>query len=749
MKIKSRFSKFSLLLISGRQLLLAITFILFVNHAKSSELPVIIQGRILSAETSEPVANAVIEIVGQKIYATSRNDGSFLIGPINQSKFRIKITHLAFQEKLIDMELKDEQDKKLVIYLLPKTLNLSAVVITDNKSTDIVDELQEYNVKVSGRELHQKLGQTIAQTLKNEAGLAMRSMGPAPSRPIFRGLGQDRIVITENGNKTIDLSATSPDHAVTIEPFLSERIEVLRGPKILTKSSTSIGGIINVVNEEIPEEIHNTIHLSAGTYFESVNNGWLASIKGGVPINPFQINFNLSRRKTLDLNTPIGVLKNSSSENFTGAIGTSFVKDKNFLGGAYKFYNLDYGIPGGFIGAHPFGVNIKINKHKFSSASKIKLSERDQSINFDYSYDYYRHKEFEHSGLIGSEFRIITNSGRISYELNNGGSFKSGEAGISIEHRDFEIGGYVFTPPSYSLNLSTFLYGDFHFNKFNVDAGLRLSYDLIKPKTEKVSRRIGLIRKREFLNLSASVSVIYQISDIVYLGTNLSRSTRVPTIEELFSEGPHLAAYSYEVGNPDLNSEHGWGVEFFVYHKFEKLDFNLNAFYDYLNSYIIPRNTGTINYQTFLPIYATSGVNARIFGFEGAVKVKLIDKIYFQSSVSQTTGEFVDTKKPLPQIPPLKGLNQIYYSSEKVLLGISNEWAASQKRVDEFESPTAGYGIVNLYGQYILTINKLISVFSINLDNLFNKEYRNHLSRIKSIYPEPGRNLRITMKLMF
>jgi iron complex outermembrane receptor protein len=179
------------------------------------------------------------------------------------------------------------------------------------------------------------------------------------------------------------------------------------------------------------------------------------------------------------------------------------------------------------------------------------------------------------------------------------------------------------------------------------------------------------------------------------------------------------------------------------------LDFNLNAFYDYLNSYIIPRNTGTINYQTFLPIYATSGVNARIFGFEGAVKVELIDKIYFQSSISQTTGEFVDTKKPLPQIPPLKGLNQIYYSSEKVLFGISNEWAASQKRVDEFESPTAGYGIVNLYGQYILTMNKLISVFSINLDNLFNKEYRNHLSRIKSIYPEPGRNLRITMKLMF
>jgi iron complex outermembrane receptor protein len=149
-----------------------------------------------------------------------------------------------------------------------------------------------------------------------------------------------------------------------------------------------------------------------------------------------------------------------------------------------------------------------------------------------------------------------------------------------------------------------------------------------------------------------------------------------------------------------------------------------------------------------LPIYATSGVNAAIYGFEGSAKIKLIDRFYFQTSFSQAIGEFRDTKKPLPQIPPVKGLNQIFYESEKFIAGISNEWALRQNRVDEFEEPTAGYAILNFYSQYIFTLGKFVSNVSLNIDNLLNQEYRNHLSRIKSIYPESGRNLRLIFKLM-
>lgn len=333
---------------------------------------------------------------------------------------------------------------------------MNPVIISGEKYNDLSDDLQEYNSKISGKALHQKLGQTLAITLKNETGISLRSMGPAPSRPVFRGLGQDRVLITEDGMKSIDLSATSPDHAVTIEPFNSERMEVLRGPKILTFTSTSIGGVINVVKEEVTKLIHNTFHFFGGTYYESSNKGLLGTLKLDMPLNPFQIKIMASQRKTSDLSTPIGILKNSFSSSREFASGASWIKNFGFIGSGFKLYQLEYGIPGGFIGAHPFGVNNQIAKRQFSAISKFKLDGENQTIDVRYNYDYYRHKEFEKSGLIGSEFRINTNSGRITYEYLNSGVLNSGEIGLSFEHRNFEIGGYVFTPPTSSLNISKF-----------------------------------------------------------------------------------------------------------------------------------------------------------------------------------------------------------------------------------------------------------------------------------------------------
>lgn len=732
----------------GGYIIVSILFLLLNNVLFAVELPVRITGRILNAENSEPVSNAVIQIIDLNIYTTSKKDGSFELGTITTKTFRIKITHLGFQEKLIDINLEDEKDKKIVVYLFPKTINLNPVIVSDERNINLIDELQEYNYKLLVKDLHQKLGQTLAITLKNETGISLRSMGPAPSRPVFRGLGQDRVLITEDGMKSIDLSATSPDHAVTIEPFNSERMEVLRGPKILTLTSSSIGGVINVVREVIPDVVNNTIHFSAGSYYEFFNNGFLGSFKFDAPLKPFQFKIMASQRKTSDLSTPIGILKNSFSESHEVSTGSSFIQDFGFIGSSFKIYQLEYGIPGGFIGAHPYGVNIQIAKQQFSVNSKLKLDNETKSINIKYNYDYYRHKEFEKSGLIGSEWRINTNSGRITYDYENDGILNSGEIGLSFEHRNFEIGGYVFTPPTTSINFSSFIYKDFHFMRSSVDGAVRLSYDVIDPKVKKTSPRIGEIRKREFFNLSAAVSVIYQLGDVVYTGLSLSRSTRVPTIEELFSEGPHLAAYSYEVGNPNLNSEKGWGGEAFIYHKFDKLNFNMNVFYNHLDSYIIPRNTGRINYQTFLPIYATSGVSARLYGFEAGVNIKYFKFLSFQFSVNHTIGEFRETKKPLPQIPPTKGINSIKFINENFEVGISNEWALSQNRVDEFEQPTPGYSIINLYSQYLMTYKTMVLVFVVSVDNVFNKEYRNHLSRIKSVYPEAGRNLRLMLKVM-
>lgn len=724
------------------------SLLLFVFNLQAKTDIFNLEGIVLNAETSEPISNAAVLIVGTNIYTTTKSDGTFSLEINNSSNFRIKITHLAFQEKLIDINIQNDLNKKIVVYLIPKVVNLSPVIVIDHQTSSFIEELKDYSTVLKGKELQRHLSQTLATTLRNEAGLSVRSMGPAPSRPVYRGLGQDRILISEDGMKTIDLSATSPDHAVTVEPFTSGRIEILRGPKILTQTSTTIGGIVNISRDEIPQQIHNTYHLTFGGYGETVNKGYLGAIQTEIPVNPFALKFELSRRNTSDLRTPEGLLQNSSSKNLNSAIGLSYIDAFGYAGSAFRLYNLSYGIPGGFIGAHPKGVKIDITKNQFHYDSKLKFVDDSNYIQLSYKNIYYRHKEFEYSGRIGSEFRIVTNLANLDYKYSNLLNFDDGIIGISVEHRDFEIGGFVFTPPATSLNISTYLYDEINFGKANFNFAIRYSFDNVSPKVEKLDSKIGAIRRRIFNNMSFSASVLYQISDIVFIGSNLSRSTRVPTIEELFSEGPHLAAYSYEVGNPELSSELGIGTEFFIYHKFEKLNFNLNTFYNNFQTFIIPRNSGEINYQTFLPIYKTTDKAAVLYGFDGSFNWNFYDGYFLSSSFSYTKGIFRENSNPLPQIPPFKGTTGIQFKADNFQIGLSCDWALSQNEVDIFEQPTDGYMIYNSFIQYLFYINESVNSVSLNIDNVFNKSYRNHLSRIKSILPEAGFNIRLIYKIM-
>lgn len=735
---------FERLTLSGAFILLLFTNILG-NEPGFSKL----SGRVLNAENAEPVVNAVLKILDTDTYFTTNSDGSFKIENVSVVKIRVKVTHLAFQEKLLDVDFSIQQNQNLIVYLVPRTVNLSPVIVTDYNSVSKFEELNEYTNVLKGKELQRDLSLTLASTLKNATGLAVRSMGPAPSRPVIRGLGQDRVLISEDGNKTTDLSSTSPDHAVTLEPFTVNRIEVLRGPKVLTQTSTTIGGVVNVVRDEIPQEIHNQIHLTLGSYGETVNNGFLAAMLTEIPYKPFSFRLELSRRKADDLKTPIGKLKNSNSQNFNSSAGLSFVEDFGHVGASVRFFNLDYGIPGGFIGAHPKGVDIEMYRRQINLESKVNLNSASlKSLNFNVSNVYYRHKEFEASGRIGAEFRIINTLGNINLNHDKLSFFDSGIMGLSFEHRDFDIGGFVFTPPTKSLNISAYVFENYTNGKFSFEIGARYNFDDIKPEYEKLFSSIGAVKRKTFNTYSLSLSGMYQLTEKVYLGANISKSSRTPTIEELFSEGPHLAAYSYEVGNPNLKAESGIGTEVFVYHKFQDLFFNVNVFYNDLNSYIIPRNSGEINFQTFLPIYRTSGVGAKLYGIDGEVEWEISDKITLRSSLSYNQGIFEESSSPLPQIPPLKGLVEIKYSTENFVCGINSEAAASQKRVDLYELPTDGYIVFNSYFQFAISWNDMINNFSASVDNIFNVEYRNHLSRVKSILPEAGRNLRVVWKLM-
>jgi iron complex outermembrane receptor protein len=158
------------------------------------------------------------------------------------------------------------------------------------------------------------------------------------------------------------------------------------------------------------------------------------------------------------------------------------------------------------------------------------------------------------------------------------GLFDFGTSGISFEIRDFNIGGFVFTPPTKSLKVSSYSYQTFEVGDFSFESAFRFSFDDFNPRFANPSSDPKFVIQRNFLTYSLSFSTLYSINKSLSAGINVNKSSRVPTIEELYSEGPHLAAYSYEIGNPNLESENGIGIELFSFYKNENIFLMLTAF---------------------------------------------------------------------------------------------------------------------------------------------------------------------------
>jgi iron complex outermembrane receptor protein len=709
-----------------------------------------LRGVVLDASTDKPIPNAAVRIGQTGKYDVTDANGVFEFSDIEYGKVHLEVTHIGFKKTSIKIKVDREVIFGLLVHLFPMPIETSTIVITGDHYHSRFESIHELTNVLKGKELEKDLGLTLASTLRNETGLAIRSMGPAPARPVIRGLGGDRIFIGEDGFKTGDLSSTSPDHAVAVEPFTVERIEVIRGPKVLTQNSTTLGGIVNIVRNEIPENLPEKLKITAGMYGETVNKGLLGSFVTHVPYKDIVFRGEISHRKTSNLNTPAGELKNSSISTLNLSTGFSYIKEWGSVGASFREYDSEYGIPGGFKGGHLNGVNISMFKRTFNTRlSLLTNSKLVEKINIQFNRNYYRHIEFESFDIVGAEFTILKYEGRLTASTKNIGFFERGLVGVESEYRDFNIGGFVFTAPTRSYRFSSFLFQSFSFDNFNFEFAARYSFDKYKPRRATKSTREEFLVEKEFHTFAVSLSMLIELNSKMYVGGTVSRSSRVPSVEELYSEGPHLAAYSYEIGNPNIPFEKGYGIELFAYRKTESYFWHLTLFRNDFSTYIIHRNSGRINYATLLPIYQAEGVGAYFYGFESQFNYRLNTLIQLSTSVSYTDGNLSSTKSPLPSIPPMKSISEIKFNLDKISFGASFEAVTKQDKVDLFEEPTPGYGITNLFMQYSFYSNKVVHNLSLNIDNVFNKEFRNHLSRVKSIMPEAGRNFRFTFRVYY
>lgn len=724
-------------------------FILFSQLRAADDL-VSIYGKIIDSETQLPVDNAVIEIINSsKKFILSDKNGKFIIDSLKTGDYAISIIATGYKREYRKLKARAKDSIEVIITLTPISFIYPSVVVSATPYNSIFQELIEESQVLSGTELQKAISQTLASTLKKQVGIAIRSMGPTPARPVIRGLSGNNVIIKYDGFYNDDLSATSADHAITLDPLNANKIEIIRGPKILLNTSSTLGGLVNVINDGIPLNLPFKADFNGLLLYESANQSKNAALGITFPVAPFAISGNFTYKNSGDIASPDSILKNTSAEMLNYRVGGSFINDDILVGATLNEFCTEYGIPGGFVGAHPKGVNIEMLRRSIDAKAIFHMHNPiiDNLIT-KISRTYYNHTEYESNGNVGAEF--VFRSINISTELNhhNIGIFSNGTFGLYFNHRDNKMGGYVFTPDTRHNSFAIALFEDLILKEHHIQLAFRYEFNNFNPEFENKKTSIGIIRKRDFHLFSADVSIIHETLPGLFLGIELSRTMRAPTIEELFSEGPHLAAYSFEVGNPELNAESGWTGEFLTFYKNENIFASLNLFWYEMQNYILPRNTGDTNYAQLLPIYATYNLPARIMGFEAKFDWKPLSFLIFNSSLSYTYGEQLQSKIPLAMIPPMKLINELQVRLRNHRFGIYNEIGTPQKRVDIFEQATPGYNIYGFYYQYLFELGKTAHSINLSIENIFNVKYYNHLSRIKSIFPEAARNLKILYKVM-
>ncbi len=738
--------------------MIRLLFFLFFNLILSSDYN--IYGEILNSDNS-PISDVNIFLDELDIGTTTNNNGYFLLSIKNYQFDKI---NLHFQiigyKKESKLILLDSSNINLgKFFLESENIKLKTIQIHSHRQ----EAGQISDIIISKSSLNENLKGNIANTLSKLPNIGVNSYGITTSKPSLRGFSGDRFLLTKEGNEIGDLSQSSIDHAIALDMTEVESLEIIRGPKALIFGPNAIGGVVNTNLYGSPRVRVKRLMFKYLIGLESVNSSSYGNLIVYLPILKNQLNIFVSNKATGNQLTPTGELENTNSnvQNFKASL-TNY-QNNGYLNINFEEFNMKYGIPPN-PGGHITGVDIKLYK----KLSQISYHRDISLINFNTFDIQYNFIDYEHQELVNEQDEFHVSLAKKTHDL----SFKLGsdqkKIGFEINLKEFLPKGFYFTPKTKETEISLYRFEETNVEKFDIDLLTSFRYSLLKIRPNLVNVQFNNlesidIKDRNFNNVSVSFGVKKLISKIE-LNSWFMYTMRSPRVEELYSDGPHLGTYAYEIGNPILDIERIYGFESALSYNSEKLNYSIITFYNYSPFYFEMTKMGNCEKEWipgyshpcagadfidwgsgefgFLYKYNSKGNKAIIKGLELQLGRKL-NNLITNYEFSFVIGDNLTKNIPLSYINPMKQILDFKYS-----LGIFNykirfSKIHPQNRLGEFETPTPGVLLTDLIFELKYQNHNLV----IQSNNIFDKIHYNHLSRIKSITPEPGRNFHLIYNL--
>lgn len=621
---------------------------------------------------------------------------------------------------------------------------------------------------LTGKELQDSVAASIGETLEHTPGIANAGFGPGVGQPVIRGQQGPRVRVLQNSTGSADVSTSSGDHAVSVEPILAQSIEVLRGPATLLYGGGAIGGVVNVIDTRIPVAVPEAVSGKLELRHASVNDGTtaVASVDGGR--DRVALHFDATSRDSNNLDIPgraalheedestDGYIDNTDTDYQSVTLGGSYLFDSGFVGIAVNQLENEYGIPPGAHEHDPLApeeeaVRIDVEQTRVDLRGDIHWEQAPvETLRFFLTYSDYEHRELEGSE-VGTVWSNESWENRIEL-LHRPLAGWHGVLGLQLNSFELAaVGDESFIPRTEVFRSGLFLVEDYHWQDWVFELGARWDNDRLDPADGAGSD--------SFDNLSASASALWQFRPSWSLGVALSHSGRAPVIEELYSNTgnvagsyiEHVASGAIEVGDSSLDSEQATNIDVTLSYRSGSTDAYLTLYHNDFRDFIYLANTG--QQQAGTDVLAYRQDDAEFVGVEYELSQVLGQALGGEFSLD-LFGDWIqgqlDGGQDLPRLPPLRVGSRLNYQRGGFSGFVAVLDAASQDKPGVNEESTAGYTRWDAGIDYSLELSaRAEALVFVRLVNLTDEEIRHSTSLLREVAPEAGRSLETGVRFSF
>jgi len=622
----------------------------------------------------------------------------------------------------------------------------------------------------------------IIDAIAHQPGVSQLTTGGSISKPIIRGLGYNRVVVMSEGVRQ-EGQQWGDEHGVEVDGSSVGSVEILKGPASLMYGSDAMAGVVimhaqpTLAEGEMKANVSSEYQTNNGLFHYSLQMA--GNLKGFVWDARYSDKMAHAYKNKYD-----GYVPGSQFRERAGRLMLGFNKAWGHSRLTWTAYHLTPSIIEGE--RDPETGELTSNYSPLTSYKKSLPFQQvkhyklvwDNALNLSsgylkaiIGYQQNRRQEYEESmdeyGLFLKLQTLTYDLRYITHEWNGwklsagiGGMYQQsdnkGEEYLIPDSRLFDFGLYATATKSLG-------------ERWTLNGGVRYDhrrlhgYELLDDGEQRF-----VDFSRHFNGVTGSIGAVFNVNQNLNLRLNLARGFRTPNMSELASNGVHEGSLRYEIGNQNLKAEYSLQADLGVDFTSRYFSAQLALFANRIDNYIFTHRVAEEIEEGYLTYAYTQG-DARLLGFEVGVDLHPIHSVHFSNTFSYVDARLTSHHSPLtsdnkylPFTPAPKwsselkwelfhhthstvsphAMHEYRHAHPKSGVALNNLYLAAGLdcylkqthiyRADDTETETPGYALLSLSaGTDIMLRSKKLAEFYITADNLLNKAYQNHLSRLK------------------